>query len=103
MVGIQLRRYYFKVVVRHVMEGLREVGYETSLPQTHAYLKSEFLKGWTINEETWEYEEQDGTTRTLTNKEFIQYIERIQRWASIYLSIYIPDPNEFIEELNELN
>jgi len=102
MVSTQLRRYYFKVVVNEVMMGLWEVGYECSPPQTHAYLKHEFLQVWTLDETNWCYLCEDGSTKELSNKEFIAYIERIQRWAALYLNVVIPDPNEVTNELNEL-
>lgn len=34
------------------------------------------------------------STATLTNKEFIDYFQKIQRFASEYYNTYIPDPNE---------
>lgn len=103
MVSIQLRRYYFKVVVNRVMHGLYDVGYNLSPPQTHEHLKNAFLRVYNLNEETWEYETETGSTRALTNAEFKTYIAEIQQWAAEYLNVYIPDPNEVTEELNELN
>ena len=102
MVSNQLRRYYFKVVVFEVMMGLFEAGTEATPKEIHEYLKHRFLPVWILNEDKWEYEQQDGSTRELTNKEFIQYIEKIQRWAALYLNVVISDPNQFTEESTEL-
>jgi hypothetical protein len=105
-VSYQLRKYYFKGVVFKVMMGLWDAGTEATPKEIHNYLKHEFLPVWIVNEDNWTYEREDGSTRELTNKEFIQYIERIQRWAAEYLNIYIHDPNEWNQvnyESTELN
>jgi hypothetical protein len=38
------------------------------------------------------------STKRLTTIEFVDLIERVQRWAAQDLQVYIPDPNEEIKE-----
>ena len=35
-----------------------------------------------------------GSTRKLTNREFMDYMSRIRQWASEKLDVFIPEPNE---------
>ena len=69
-------RYYFGVIVDMISQ---ELGYEPE--ETHEILKLKFLKPM-------------GKTNTvhLTTTEFNTYIEKIQIWASLDLSLIIPDP-----------
>lgn len=86
--------YYHKVVVPLVREGFYDIGYNVSKFETHNTLKSKFLKVEIIDETDWTYRTEEGSTRTLTTKEFQEFISRIQQWAAEYLNIYVPDPNE---------
>jgi hypothetical protein len=88
-------RYYFGTVVPAVCKGLREVGYDVDIDATHEYLAATFLPSQTIDI--------DGnpitlrqSTADLNTTEFSQYVDRISIWASEYLSISIPLPNENI-------
>ena len=67
--------------------------------EVHNILKHKFLDGKTLSvatkngiEKIW----MQRSTTELTTGEFKNYIEQIQRWASIELGIVIPDPNEII-------
>jgi len=95
-------KYYHGVVVKAVMHGLYDVGYNLSPSQTHEYLKNAFLRVYNLNA-NWEYETETGSTRALTKKEFQTFIAEIQQWAAEYLNTYIPDPNEVKYESTELN
>jgi hypothetical protein len=69
-------KYYFGVIVDMISE---ETGNEPE--ETHELLKLKFLKSMGKK-----------NTTQLTTVEFNTYIEKIQRWASIELSLIIPDP-----------
>lgn len=93
----QQNRYYWGGVVPIVCEGLNGVGYRITQADTHEYLKHTFLKDKIVNEQTGEYLETIGSTTKLTTTEFMEFIQDIQRWASEFLGVYIPDPNEQTE------
>ena len=63
----------------------KETGYE--IDDLHEIMKYKFLKQ---NRKTgMEYVK---STSKLSTSEFEEYLEKIRRWASIELSIFIPDP-----------
>ena len=93
----QQNRYYWGGVVPIVCEGLNGVGYRVSKMDTHEYLKATFLKDKLVNEQTGEYLETIGSTTKLTTTEFMEFIQDVQRWASEFLNVYIPDPGEQVE------
>ncbi|MBU0959480.1 MAG: hypothetical protein KKB31_06045 [Nanoarchaeota archaeon] len=78
----QQNRYYHAVVVKMIAEDL---GYTKD--EAHIALKMLFLlkdgKVPTVR-----------STTDLTTVEFEEYLRKIKRWASMFLNIYIPDPNE---------
>jgi hypothetical protein len=84
----QANAYYWGVVVAMIGDYVGE-----SDPQTiHEMLKAAH---------NYEIKTVDGkeiripqSTADLTTVEFKEYIERVTRWASEYLSLYIPEPNE---------
>lgn len=75
-------RYYFGVCVQILAE---HFGYETT--EMHEALKFKFLR--THEEEALPSVR---STTTLNTKEFIDYIDRIQRWAATEHDLFIPDP-----------
>lgn len=84
--------FYHGICVPMVQQGMYELGTEMSLQETHEFLKIEFnykevpsLHG--------ELMKVPRSTTELTTVEFMVYIEKIQRFASEYLGIVIPDPN----------
>ncbi len=82
-----LNQYYWKVVVSILGD---ELGY--SKEEMHEVLKAKFLyKKEKIGEEWVRISK---STTDLNNVEFINYIDMIKIFASMELSIYIPDPNE---------
>jgi|TARA_R110000744_G_scaffold372683_2_gene484453 hypothetical protein len=82
-----LNQYYWKVVVSILGD---ELGY--SKEEMHEVLKAKFLyKKEMIG---LEWVKISRSTTDLGNKEFIDYIDKIKIFASMELSIYIPDPNE---------
>tara|TARA_Y100000356_G_C11079960_1_gene193494 strand:+ start:57 stop:446 length:390 start_codon:yes stop_codon:yes gene_type:complete len=82
-----LNQYYWKVVVGILTD---ELGYTKE--EMHEVLKSKFLYKKELIGDEW-IRVAISTTK-LTNKEFIDYIDKIKMFASQELSIYIPDPNE---------
>ncbi len=79
----QQNKYYFWVVI----DLLRNHIWETS-DDMHEILKYKFLK-----DKTWEhFKIRD--TKSLTTKEFEDYLTNIKIWAARDLWVYIPDPNE---------
>lgn len=97
--SIQQNRYYHGVVVPIVKDGLRDAGFGEvkSSADAHEILKYLFLKKRIVNEETGEVIELLGTTTILTTIEFNEFVDEIIRWASEYLGIQIPLPNEQME------
>lgn len=89
----QQNRYYWGVVVKLISE---ETGFDTM--EAHEVLKHKFNPKHSelTNKTTGEIEliEYGGTTTRMTTKDFMEYIEKIQRWASEFLSLNIPDPNQ---------
>ena len=93
--------YYWGVIVPLVQQGLNDVGYKVGKDQTHEYLKGTFHIVELVNEETGEILKSVGTTTNMTTTEMMEYFEEIKQWATEYLNIYIPDPNEQIKiEIN---
>jgi hypothetical protein len=82
--------YYWGVVIDRLFNGLKELGY--SKDEIHEILKVKFngVKEVNIGGETILIPR---TTTKMNTKEFMEYIEAIQRWAA-KLNIDIPSPNE---------
>ena len=86
----QQNRYYHSVVVRMIAD---EVGY-TSDDECHEDLKRKFNpKVSQIDGETY-----GGSTKELDTKSFEDYLEMIRAWASFFLCLSIPTPNEVDNE-----
>ena len=85
--------YWWGVVVPLTQEGLFHLGNEFTKEQTHELLKAQC--------NSKEIEGKDGllipaphSTADLSTVEFMELIDRVQRWCAEYLGIVIPDPNE---------
>jgi hypothetical protein len=90
-------RFYWGVVVELVRQGLKDAGHVLNTQDTHEMLKLRFLKEiLMVNENTGEVVERIKSTSELTTSEMNDYISEIQIFASEYLGIIIPDPNEEI-------
>lgn len=91
--------YLWGIVYKLVYEGLIEAGYEKTdinIEWVHDYCKKTFLKNDIVNKDG-EVLEGVLSTTALTTVQFMQYLSDIQKWASEYLSINIPDPGENLE------
>ena len=89
-------KYYWSVVVPMVKDGLRDAGYNDikTNEDAHEILKHLFLKKTITSEKTGEEITIAGSTAKLQTTEFNQFLEDIWQWASEYLNISIPQPNE---------
>ncbi len=92
--SLQQNRYYFGVVVNMVQDGLTDLGHDISQEEVHEWLKSKFNYTEIVNESTGEYERIPRSTTALSKLDFCEYIEKIQRFASEFLNIVIPNPGE---------
>ena len=77
------RRYYFGVIVAMIAEEIGE-----SRENTHDALKAKFL--WDMSGEIPKVR----STTDLTTIETEEYYSQIRQWASEFLNVYIPKPNE---------
>lgn len=88
--------YYHAVVVPMVKDGLREAGYNEvrTNEDAHEVLKHLFLKKKIKSEKTEEEITIAGSTTKLTTTDFNKFLEEVWQWASEYLGITIPEPNQ---------
>ena len=75
--------YYWKVLVKQIAD---YTGYTSE--ETHAKLAYKFLL---VRDEKTPYVR---STTTLNTTEMEKYNEDVRRWASSFLSLYLPLPNE---------
>ena len=85
--------YYHGVVVAEVRHGLLEIGYQMTADETHEFLKQKFNSTQIITKDGLVIDVPRSTTE-LNKSEFSEYVERIARFASEYLSVVIPLPNQ---------
>jgi len=78
--------YYWSVIIDILS---REFGYESE--EIHLMLREKFLRIY--DDKHPDFVIARSTTK-LTTVEFVEYIEKIQRWAAQEHQIYLPDPNE---------
>jgi hypothetical protein len=84
--------YYHAVVIPMVCDGLRQQGHDVNIEDTHEILKGMFNKEKFVNTSTGEVDYFGGSTTKLSTIEMMEYIKRIQQFASEYLNVFIPDP-----------
>ena len=96
--SLSQNKYYWKVMVPAVKEGLRDVGWDEikTDDDAHEYIKDEFLKRELKNHETGKTKVIPGSTSRLSTKEFGELIEAVIKWAVEFLGVQIPFPNERI-------
>jgi hypothetical protein len=89
--------YYWGVVVKMISD---ELGYTPE--EVHEVLKEKFnpkdLALMAYDNQTIEQVRIGVSTANLGKLDFCAYIERIQRWASEFLHLNIPDPNQEVSE-----
>jgi len=93
----QANRYYFKVVVEHVMEGLKELqGVSFTKEEAHEVLK-QYCNGKVINTKIGLIQVGQ-TTKGMDNEDFSAYINRCIRFAFDYLNVSIPESQDYFVE-----
>lgn len=90
----QQNRYYFGIVVPLVMQGLIELGHDVNKQDTHEFIKANFNYEEIVNKDTGEMFRITKSTARLNKNDFGVMIEKLKVFASEYLNIYIPEPNE---------
>ncbi len=84
--SIEQNSYYWAVLIDILS---KEFGYESE--EIHLMLREKFLR---IHDNIHPDFVIARSTTKLTTVEFVEYIEKIQRWAAQEHQIYLPDPNE---------
>jgi hypothetical protein len=92
--SLQQNKYYWSCVVAMVHEGLRDMGNDVSLLETHEYLKYRFNSKEIVNTLVGEVMSVPMSTTDLNKEDFAAYIEKIQQFAAEYLDIKIPNPGK---------
>lgn len=87
-------RYYWGIVIKEITLRLRELGHQWLTDEdVHDMMKLKFNHEQIVSEEG-EVLELPKSTTTLTKTQFAEYVDNIRMWASGFLSIDIPDPNQ---------
>lgn len=91
--------YFHAIIDRYVCDGLVNAGWKEARSRAWAkdFVKREVLMQDVVNEKTGETKPMPRATSGLSTVEFMALIADMQQWASEYLGIYIPDPNEQID------
>lgn len=101
----QQNNFLWGVIYPIVRDGLVDVGYDefkndTDYEKTHSLCKYLFLETEIVNKKTGEVIETIRSTAELTTVEAMEYWADINRWASEYLGVIIPDPDpNYADEL----
>ncbi len=90
-------RYYRGIVLPLVFRGLKDAGFNIQTKeQAHDIIKAELLRT-IIENNSGEGIASVKNTSDLSTSEFKDFIEHLQIWASEYLNVYIPSPNEKLD------
>jgi hypothetical protein len=90
-------RYYWGVVVELLSE---HTGFDRE--DVHEILKHRFLRRTVWVHTKHGTQEQNIITKSttgMTTKAFEDYLSDIRRWASAELGVYLPEPNEELQEV----
>ena len=92
--------YYWGVIVPMVRKGLYEAGYDevTTNDDAHEVMKHIHLRKRIVSKQTGDVIDISNSSAKLSIPEFNIYIEAICKWASEYLGIVIPSPNDQLAE-----
>lgn len=85
--------YYWSVVVKNVFSGLKQMGFDEIVDEedTHEFLKLKFAPLKVHDKSTGKTLVKGGSTKKMSKGQFNEYVEKIIRFASEYLSIAIPE------------
>lgn len=88
---------YFHSILKIIREGLRDAGFNEfrTDEQVKDLIKYKFLIVTETNEQG-EFIGRVKSTTELSTSEFMDFIAEIQIWATEFLNIYIPEPNEIL-------
>lgn len=92
-------RYYWGIVIPLVMQGLIELGHDVNKQETHEFIKANFNYEEIVNKDTGELFRMTKSTSRLNKNDFGVMIEKLKVFASEYLNVYIPEPNEDLQLL----
>ena len=98
--SIPQNSYYWGVMVPMIRKGLYESGFDEirTNNDAHEIIKHVHLKKRMVSKQTGDVIDVAGSSSVLSIPEFNEFIERVCRWASEYLGIYIPSPYEQMAE-----
>lgn len=88
--------YYWGVVVEMIKDRFNQLGNDFDADETHDFLKNRF-NAKEIEAVQDHFIEIPMSTARLDTKDFMDYLAKIQQFASQFLGIYIPEPNEQLE------
>ena len=93
--------YYWSVVLPLILDAMIELGNDLQsgnsdhLNMIHELMKEKHLQnGLDVIDAEGNVDKLPSSTKNCSTADFIEYIERIQKWAAEFLYIDIPDPNE---------
>lgn len=93
----QQLRWLYGQVYPLVLKGLNDAGWEfTTIEEVDEYCKSMFASREVLNRHTGEIMAVPGLKRDMTTTEMMTYVDAIRDWASEYLNINIPEPEQQI-------
>jgi hypothetical protein len=88
-------RWLYGQVYPIVLKGLNDAGWEfTTIAEVDEYCKSMFASREVLNRHTGEIMAVPGLKRDMTTTEMMTYVDAIRDWASEYLNINIPEPEQ---------
>lgn len=98
-------RFYWGVVIPEIIQGMIELGNNdlqlgnsSHAEMIHEFLKSELLdNGEEIILAGGELKKLPPSTTTTTTTEFMEYLDKVNKWAGEFLGITIPHPSEQTE------
>ncbi|MBK7885165.1 MAG: hypothetical protein IPJ81_16280 [Chitinophagaceae bacterium] len=101
--SIPQNAYYWGVVVPMVKKGLYDAGYDevTTNEDAHEVMKHIHLRKRIVSKQTGDVIDISNSSAKLSIPEFNIYIEAICKWASEYLGIVIPSPNDQLIEFEQ--
>lgn len=87
-------RYLWAVVYPHVLQGLRDAGWDdfTGTDEVHEYMKARFGATKAVNRTTGETVEFPSSTAKMDTGQMSAYIDKVRDFAQEYLNTYIPEP-----------
>ena len=88
-------RWLYGQVYPLVLKGLNDAGWEfTTVEEVDEYCKSMFSSREVLNRHSGEIIAVPGLKRDMTTTDMMTYVDAIRDWASKYLNINIPEPEQ---------